>query len=125
MTIALEKKLLDELVAAEDAARAVETQSKASLARGDEGTAREEAGRLLDLKKREDQARARWKEQRAVADKVLRAVSEASKRTEEVAHAHTILLARAHCAEATRAIADTLALLESPEIRVSLGRAAA
>jgi phage shock protein A len=123
MTIALEKRLLDDLVAAEDAAAGAEQQSRDALARGDEPGARSAAARLLELRKREQAARQVWEEQRALADKVRRAVEEASKRTGEVAHAHTILLARAHCADATRAIADTLQLLESPEIKVALGRA--
>jgi phage shock protein A len=123
MTIALEKRLLDDRVAAEDACAAAEREAKDALGRGDERAAEEAGRRLLDLRNREQAARQAWEEQRAVADKVRRAVAEASKRTDEVAHAHTILLARAHCADAAKAIADTLQLLESPEIKVALGRA--
>src|SRR4051812_49421392 len=111
MTIALEKRLLDELVAAEDASRAAEDESKAALSRGDCAAAESAAARLLDLRKREDAARRSWQEQRNTADKVRRAVGEAARRTQEVAHAHTILLARAHCADAVKAIAETLQLL--------------
>jgi phage shock protein A len=123
LTIALEKRLLDELVAAEDACAAAEREAKEALARGEQATAESAGQRLLDLRGREQDARQSWESQRATADKVRRAVSEASKRTDEVAHAHTILLARAHCADAAKAIADTLQLLESPEIKVALGRA--
>ena len=123
MTIALEKRLLDDLIAAEDAAASAERESKEALSRGDESGAQSAAQRLLDLRMRERTARQAWENQRVAADKVRRAVAESSKRTDEVAHAHTILLARAHCADAAKAIADTLQLLESPEIRVALGRA--
>ncbi len=125
MTIALEKRLLDELVASEDAAQAAEALSKQGLARGEETAARDAAARVLALRAAEEQARARWQEQRAVADRVRQAFALASKRTQEVAHAHTVLLARAHCAEASKAIADALSLLESPQIRAALGRAEA
>lgn len=123
LSLSLEKKLLDELIAAEDAAASCERESKEALQRSDEGTAREAAARLLDLRKREEDARARWKEQRATADKVRLAVSESSRRIDDVAHAHTVLLARAHCAEAAKSIADTLALLDSAELKVTLGKA--
>jgi phage shock protein A len=123
MTIVLEKRLLDELVAAEDAARAAEALSKEALARGEERAAHDAAARLLPLRNGLEQAQARWQEQRAVADRVRQAFALAAKRTQEVAHAHSVLLARAHCAEATKAIADTLSLLESPQIRASLDRA--
>jgi len=125
MTIVLEKRLLDELVAAEDSARAAETRSKEGLARGEEAAARDEAARVLALRAVEEQARARWQEQRAVADRVRQAFALASKRTQEVAHAHTVLLARAHCAEASKAIADALSLFESPQIKAALDRAEA
>ncbi len=123
MTIALEKRLLDELVAAEDAARAVEALCKQGLARGEETAARDAAARALALRAAEEQARSRWQEQRAVADRVRQAFALASNRTQEVAHAHSVLLARAHCADASKAIADALSLLESPQIRAALGRA--
>jgi phage shock protein A len=123
MTIVLEKRLLDELVAAEDAAQAAEALSKEALARGEETAAREAAARMLALRTAVEQARARWQEQRAVADRVRQAYAVAAKRTQEVAHAHSVLLARAHCAEASKAIADTLSLLESPQIKAALGRA--
>jgi phage shock protein A len=123
MTIALEKRLLDELCAAEDATQAADRQARDALQRGDESGAQQSAGRVLELRRKEQAARQAWQDQRAAADKVQRAVAEASKRTQEVAHAHTILLARAHCAEAAKAIAETLQLLESPAIRVALGRA--
>jgi phage shock protein A len=123
MTIALEKHLLDELVAAEDVAQAAEAISREALAAGDESAAREAAARLLALRAAGEQARGRWQEQRTVADRVRQAFTLASKRTEEVARAHSVLLARAHCAEASKAIADTLSLLESPSIRAALGRA--
>jgi phage shock protein A len=123
MTIALEKKLLDELVSAEDASRDAERASRSALARGEESAAQQSAARLLELRKSEETARRAWQEQRNAADKVRRAVGEAARRTQEVAHAHTILLARAHCADAAKAIADTLQLLESPEVKVALGRA--
>jgi phage shock protein A len=125
MTIVLEKRLLDELVAAEDAARAAEALSKEALARGEEAAARESAARALELRAAEEKARARWKEQRALADRVRQAFALASKRTQEVAHAHSVLLARAHCAEASKAISDTLSLFESPQIRAALERAKA
>src|SRR4051812_8050398 len=123
LTIALEKRLLDDLVAAEDAAAGADREARAALAGGDERSAQDAAQRVIDLRMREQLARQSWQDQRAAADKVRRAVAEASKRTGEVAHAHTILLARAHCADAAKAIADTLQLLESPEIKIALGRA--
>ena len=43
---------------------------------------------------------AATEEQRAVKRRVREAFALASSRTQEVAHAHTVLLARAHCAEA-------------------------
>jgi len=123
ITIVLEKRLLDELIAAEDAAKAAEAISREALARGEEDEARVAAARLLALRAAQEQARTRWAEQRAVADRVREAFAVASRRTQEVAHAHSLLLARAHCAEASKAIADTLSLLESPAIAAALGRA--
>lgn len=123
ITIALEKRLLDELNAAEDAADADEAGSREAVARGDDGAAAEAAARLLASARARDEARARWEEQRGLVARVRTAVGEASRRTEVVARAHTLLLARAHCADATKAIADTLALLEAPELKVALGRA--
>src|SRR4051812_17520806 len=123
LTIALEKRLLDDLVAAEDAAAAAEREAREAVARGDEQSAHAATQRVIDCRQREQSARQSWQDQRVTADKVRRAVAEASKRTGEVAHAHTILLARAHSADAAKAIADTLQLLESPEIKVALGRA--
>jgi phage shock protein A len=123
LAIALEKRLLDDLVTAEDAAADAERQAKEALTRGEQEAAANHVSGLLELRRREELARGEWGEQRAVADRVRKAVVEAARRTQEVAHAHTILLARAHCAEAASAIADTLRLLESPEIRTALGRA--
>src|SRR6185436_17702956 len=68
MTIALEKRLLDELVSAEDAAAAAERESREALARGDEPSAQAAAQRLLDLRAREQSARQSWQEQRETAD---------------------------------------------------------
>jgi phage shock protein A len=123
LTIALEKRLLDELVAAEDAALGAERGAKQALSRGDEGAAAELATRVLELQRREQEARWLWQEQRGVADRVRAAFAEASQRIDHVAHAHTILLARAHCAEATRAIAEALTMLESHEVRRQIERA--
>jgi phage shock protein A len=125
ITIVLEKRLLDELIAAEDAAKEAEAVSREALARADEDGARSAAGRLLALRAAQEQARTRWAEQRAVADRVREGFAVASRRTQEVAHAHSVLLARAHCAEASKAIADTLALLDSPAIAAALVRAQA
>jgi phage shock protein A len=125
LTIALEKRLLDDLVAAEDATRAAESESKEALARGNPRAAEEAALRALEMRSTEERARGAWQEQRSLADRVRQAVAVAALRTEEVARAHSLLLARAHCAEATKAIADTLLLLESLEISVALGRAEA
>ena len=83
MTIVLEKRLLDELVAAEDAAQAAEALSKEALARGEETAAREAAARMLALRTAVEQARARWQEQRAVADRVRQAYAVAAKRTQK------------------------------------------
>ena len=123
LTIALEKKLLDEFVAAEDSAIADERASREAVSRGDDGAAAEAAARLIASGKARNDAHGRWDEQRVLVEKVRAAVGEASRRTEDVAHAHTLLLARAHCADATKAIADTLSLLDSPELKVALGRA--
>jgi phage shock protein A len=123
LTLALEKRLLDELVAAEDAALGAGREAKQALSRGEESAATEIATRVLELQRREQEARMRWQEQRAVADKVRGAFGEASRRIDHVAHAHTILLARAHCAEATKAIADALTMLESPDVTRQMERA--
>jgi phage shock protein A len=123
LTLALEKRLLDELVAAEDAALGAGREAKQALSRGEESAATEIATRVLELQRREQEARMLWQEQRAVADKVRGAFGEASRRIDHVAHAHTILLARAHCAEATKAIADALTMLESPDVTRQMERA--
>ena len=98
LTLSLEKRLLDELVAAEDAAQACERDAKDALSRGDQNRAADLAARLLQLRKREREAKLGWEEQRALADKLRKAFAEATRRTDEVAHAHTVLLARAPCA---------------------------
>src|SRR2546423_5101841 len=85
LAIALEKRLLDDLVAAEDAASAAERGSKAALARSDENGAQAAAARLIELRKREEAARLVWREQRAAVDKVRKAVAEAARPTDEVA----------------------------------------
>src|SRR3954467_1793806 len=57
MTIALEKRLLDELVAAEDGALAAEEISRQALAGGNEAVAGEAAARLLVLRAAREEAR--------------------------------------------------------------------
>jgi phage shock protein A len=115
--------LIGPKISAEDATLDATRDSKEALSRGDEGAAVERATRVLELQRLEQEARARWQEQRAVADRVRDAFAEASRRIDQVAHAHTILLARAHCAEATRAIAQALSMLESHEARRQIERA--
>ncbi|MBS2023907.1 MAG: PspA/IM30 family protein [Deltaproteobacteria bacterium] len=117
MSIALEKRLLADLCAAEDARIAWEKVSKEALEQRDEAKAQDAAARLLAMQDSEKAARQRWEEQRDVAAKVKAAVQEAARRTGEVAHAKTVLLARARSAEAMKSIADALQVLESPEVK--------
>lgn len=124
MALALEKRLLADLCRAEDESAGWEKVSKEALAQGDEGRAREAATTLLGAREREQAARARLEEQREAAAKVKAAVLEAARRTGEVAHAKTVLLARARCAEAMKSIAETLELLQSPEVKRTVGEAA-
>ena len=115
MSIALEKQLLRDLCGAEDECAAWTQESKAALDARDEAKAQEAAARLLGAQERERAARLRWEEQRDVAAKVKVAILEAARRTGEVAHAKTVLLARARSADAMQSIADSLAVLQSPE----------
>src|SRR3954466_1636724 len=63
LTIALEKRLLDDLVAAEDAAAAAEREAKVALGHGDERSAQDAAQRILELRLREQSARQSWQDQ--------------------------------------------------------------
>src|SRR3954469_14453109 len=65
LTIALEKRLLDDLVAAEDASAAAEREAREAVARGDDRSAQDAAQRLLELRLREQSARQSWQDQRA------------------------------------------------------------
>lgn len=117
ISLALEKRLLDDVVEAEDEVAAWETESKAALARGDEQAAHEAAAKVLAAQPRLDERRERHREQKELATKVRAAVLEAARRTQEVAHAKSVLLARSHCAQALQSIAQTLVVLESPELK--------
>ena len=119
MAVALEKRLLDDVIEAEDEAAAWEAQSKEALARADEPAATASASKLLAAQGRLTERRQRHADQKEIAGKVRDAVLEAARRTQEVAHAKSVLLARARCAEAMQSIAQTLAVLESPEVRAA------
>jgi phage shock protein A len=118
MAIALELKLLDDVLETEDELAADERAAKDAIAAADEPRASDFAARALTAKAKLDERRARHAEQKALAEKVRTAVLEASRRTQEVAHAKSVLLARARCAEAMQSIAQSLQLLASPEVRV-------
>src|SRR5947209_3682828 len=118
MALSLQLRLLDEVVQAEDELHAWEKTARTALADGDEPAAAEAARRALSAKARLEERRARHQDQAEVAAKVRAAVLEAARRTEEVAHAKSVLLARARCAEAMQSIADTLRVIASPEVRV-------
>jgi phage shock protein A len=118
MAIALEKRLLDDVVAAEDEVTAWESAAKEALAKSDEPAAQDAAARALPAKARLDERRKRHEEQKEVAAKVRSAVLEAARRTDEVARAKSVLLARARCAEAMQSIAQSLQIIASPEVKV-------
>ena len=118
MAISLEKKLLDDVVAAEDEVAAWETAAKDALANRDEPAAEQAAARALSASVRLKERRERFDEQQQVATKVRAAVLEAARRTDEVAHAKSVLLARARCAEAMQSISATLAVLASPDVKL-------
>ena len=141
LSLALEKRLLADLCAAEDESAAWERTAKEALAASgaapDASTpaispsdtphvtaaAEEAATRLLSARAREQERRARYEEQRAAAARVRAAVVETARRTQEVAHAKSVLLARARCADALNSITDTLELLRSPQVVRALGEA--
>jgi phage shock protein A len=118
MSIALEKRLLDDVVSAEDELSGWEKTAKEALERRDEAAATEAAARALSAKARLDERRARHADQAEAARKVRAAVLEASRRTQEVAHAKSVLLARARCAEAMQSIAESLRVIASPEVKL-------
>ena len=117
MALSLEKRLLDDVIEAEDEAAAWELESKDALSRADQAAAEKAATKLLAAQGRLKERQVRHAEQKEVAAKVRAAVLEAARRTQEVAHAKSVLLARARCAEAMQSIAQTLAVLESPEVK--------
>jgi len=117
MAISLEKRLLDDVVEAEDEVAALEKAAREALERGAQAEAEGAAQRLLGSRARLSERQQRHREQAEVAGKVRAAVLEAARRTEEVAHAKSVLLARARCAEAMQSIAESLQILASPEVR--------
>ncbi len=122
MALALELKLLDDVIEAEDELAAHERAAKEAIAAADEPRAAESAARALTAQSKLEARRALHAEQKALAGKVRAAVLEASRRTQEVAHARSVLLARARCAEAMQSIAQSLQLFASPEIKVAQER---
>ena len=125
IAISLEKRLLDDVVAAEDEVAAWEKAAKEALTNRDEPAAEQAAARALSAGVRLKERRERYDEQRQVATKVRAAVLEAARRTDEVAHAKSVLLARARCAEAMQSISATLQVLTSPDVKVVQERLAA
>ncbi len=122
MAVALEKHLLDDVVLAEDELAAWEGVAKEALEKRDEAVAAEAAGKALAAKARLTERVERHAEQKALAGKVRLAVLEAARRTHEVAHAKSVLLARARCAEAMQSITASLAVITSPEVQVATER---
>ena len=122
MAIVLEKRLLDDVVEAEDELAAWEKQAKEALARGDPPAATEAARKALSAQSRLQERALRHADQKAQVAKVQKAVLEASRRTQEVAHAKSVLLARARCAEAMQSITESLAVISSPEMKVAQER---
>lgn len=125
MAISLEKRLLDDVVAAEDEVAAWEKAAKEALTARDEPAAEQAAARALSATVRLKERLGRHAEQKEVATRVRAAVLEAARRTDEVAHAKSVLLARARCAEAMQSISATLLVLTSPEVKVVQERLAA
>jgi phage shock protein A len=123
IALSLELKLLGELCAAEDEREAWDKTTKAALESGDEARAQSSAARVLEARAKEEERRARYEEQRAAAARVRGAVQQAARRIEEVAHARSVVLARARCAEAMQSITATLEVLRSPEVVRALGEA--
>ena len=105
------------------AATPTTTPSDTSNTAAATATAEEAATRLLSARAREQERRARYEEQRDAAAKVRAAVVETARRTQEVAHAKSVLLARARCADALSSITETLELLRSPQVVRALGEA--
>jgi phage shock protein A len=122
MAIALEKRLLDDVVEAEDECAAWEKAAKEALEARDEPRAEQAAARALAAKARLGERGQRHAEQRETAAKVRAAVLEAARRTQEVAHAKSVLLARARCAEAMQSIAETLKVVAAPEVKATQER---
>ncbi len=116
ISIALEKRLLEDLHQAEDSRAAWEQTVRETMAES-------AAAQLLSAESVEKERRARFEEQRAATARVRAAVEEAARRTGEVAHARSVILARARSAEALQSITDTLELLQSPEVVRALGEA--
>ena len=116
ISIALEKRLLADLHEAEDQLAAWEKAARETLSE-------ESAARVLQARTLEQERRARFEEQKAATARVRAAVEESARRTGEVAHARSIILARARSAEALQSITDTLALLQSPEVVRAVGEA--
>jgi phage shock protein A len=116
LSIALEKRLLAQLHEAEDELAAWEKAARETLSE-------DAARRVLELGPAVRERRQRFEEQRAAAQRVRAAVAEAARRTGEVAHARSVLLARARSAEALASITQTLELLRSPEVARTLGEA--
>ena len=122
MAISLEKRLLDDVVETEDEVSAWEKAAKDALERRDEATAEQAAARVLSASSRLAERKQRHEEQAQVASKVRAAVLEAARRTQEVAHAKSVMLARARCAEAMQSITDSLRVVASTEVRVAQER---
>ena len=116
ISIALEKRLLADLHQAEDELAAWEKTARETLAE-------EAAARALGARAVAQERRARFEEQKASTARVRAAVEEAARRTGEVAHARSVILARARSAEALQSITNTLELLQSPEVVRALGEA--
>jgi phage shock protein A len=116
LAIALEKRLLADLHQAEDELTAWEKTARETMAE-------DAATRVLSLRTQEQERRTRFDEQKAQTTRVRAAVDEAARKTGEVAHARSVLLARARSADALKSITDTLELLQSPEVARALGEA--
>ena len=125
MSISLEKRLLDDVVETEDEVAAWEKTAKDALTARDEPSAEQAAARVLSASARLAERRQRHEEQAQVAAKVRAAVLEAARRTQEVAHSKSVMLARSRCAEAMQSISESYKILASTEVKIAQERLAA
>ena len=119
MAISLEKRLLDDVVETEDEVAAWEKTAKDALTARDQPSAEQAAARVLSASARLAERRQRHEEQAQVAAKVRAAVLEAARRTQEVAHSKSVMLARSRCAEAMQSISDSLKVVASTEVKIA------